>query len=181
VFDEMFPKEDIYKVVQGPPTAWLLDKGANGGEPKLKPEFEPRMPERACTKNGNPCMMVRENCADDPMIPCAFSCVDANGESCHYEGKSFNSMPATINPLNGMSVPFKLLPTIKYRCPGFVLQGAGEWVTDKKTAKLEEGLQKIPYDKCESLQRAEDSCFCLFISGSGPSSKALFDSVMAPA
>jgi len=172
-------KDEGWVIVHGPPTAWLLGGGASGGEIKLKPEFQPKLPERACTFNHNLCMLARENCHDDPSTACSFTCVSEEGDECADEGHMFRAVPSMDNALAGLRVPMELMPTVKYKCPARVLEGIGKYVTDTKTNEITEGYQQIPFDECELLDKPEDACFCLFVSGTSPASKAFFDSVMS--
>ena len=64
-----------------PLTLWRPCAAADAdGNIRLKPEFEPQLPVRACTRNGNLCQMQRDNCRDDPLTPCSFTCVSEQGE-----------------------------------------------------------------------------------------------------
>ena len=45
----------------------LLEKGDFGGEVKLKPEFEAKMPERACTLDFDMCIMVQSSIHSHPL------------------------------------------------------------------------------------------------------------------
>lgn len=176
----------------GPPTVWLDAPDADGNI-RLKPEYEPQLPVRACTLNGNLCQMQRDNCRDNPLEPCSFTCVSETGEDCTYEGHMISTIPAITNPLNGLKAPMQLLPTIKYKCPAKIVQGMGNWdpthqwldsrdswVHETGSDKMTEGYQEIPYGNCERLQNPPDACYCLFISGSTPENRAMFDSVMSP-
>jgi hypothetical protein len=91
-----------------------------------------------------------------------------------------------------------LMPTVKYQCPAKIVQASDhwdpnqEWLDEKDTwvyekslqngtDKLTEGYQEIPYDGCVRIDKPEDTCYCVFISGAAPENRAMFDSIMAPA
>ena len=187
-----------YVKVTGPPVECVDDSGYGDEEMTIRTNCKPQLPVRACTRNHNLCTMVRDNCKEDPLRPCSFACLSEDGQQCGYEGNSFSSVPFMSNPLNGMQVPMLLMPTVKYQCPAKIVQASDhwdpnqEWLDEKDTwvyekslqngtDKLTEGYQEIPYDGCVRIDKPEDTCYCVFISGAAPENRAMFDSIMAPA
>ena len=187
-----------YVKVTGPPVECVDDSGYGDEEMTIRTNCKPQLPVRACTRNHNLCTMVRDNCKEDPLRPCSFACLSEDGQQCGYEGNSFSSVPSMSNPLNGMQVPMLLMPTVKYQCPAKIVQASDkwdpnqEWLDEKDTwvyekslqngtDKLTEGYQEIPYDGCVRIDKPEDTCYCVFISGAAPENRAMFDSIMAPA